>query len=262
MSYVILPRSYRGIYPFKLATTSYIYPDHVLPNVKLLAPYFDEIELVVFESEAEEDLTGDEAIRSLIEISSRQGLGFNVHLPMDVFLGERREEVRSKGVQVIRKIVEKTRCLNPSVYVLHLDPKGKTDLGEWKATLHRSLTELSGWDIDPGRISVETLGYPFEWVEDIVRRFGFSICLDIGHILTHGFDLPHYLERYLPATSAIHLHGLRDGTDHLGIDHLPEDVLALILSRLRQYKGVVSIEVFSIEDLKRSVKILEEQWTR
>jgi sugar phosphate isomerase/epimerase len=114
--------------------------------------------------------------------------------------------------------------------------------------------------IEPNRISIETLGYPFEWIEDIIRRFGLSICLDIGHILMHGQDLRFYLKRYLPQASIIHLHGFQNGIDHLGIDRLHEPDLRLIFSHLRDYKGIVSIEVFSIDDLKRSLTILEERW--
>ncbi len=79
--------------------------------------------------------------------------------------------------------------------------------------------------IEPNRVSIETLGYPFGWVEDIVKEFGFSICLDIGHILLYGQDLKFYLNKYLPETSIIHLHGFQNGIDHLGIDRLPDPTL-------------------------------------
>jgi sugar phosphate isomerase/epimerase len=112
------------------------------------------------------------------------------------------------------------------------------------------------------RISIETLGYPFEWIEDIVEESGFSICLDIGHILTHGQDLRAYLEKYLPKTSIIHLYGFQNGPNHLGIDRLPESALELIFSHLRNYQGIVSLEVFSMDDLKRSLIMLEEKWEK
>ncbi len=116
--------------------------------------------------------------------------------------------------------------------------------------------------IEPNRIAIETLSYPFEWIEDIVRNFGFSICLDIGHILIQKQDLRLYLKNYLPNTSIFHLHGFQNDIDHLGIDRLPVPVLELILSHLRDYHGIVSIEVFSIDDLKSSLTTLEEIWGR
>jgi sugar phosphate isomerase/epimerase len=250
------------MFPFKLATTSYIYPDHILPNVVALVPFFDEIELVLFETEAAQDLRGDEQVHTLQELSSRNNLSYDVHLPMDIFLGDRNNQKRVKGMAVIKEIIQETLCLNPSAYILHLDPGVETDLRRWRKRVDKSLRALSGCGIESKRISVETLGYPFELVEDIVRRFDFSICLDIGHILIHGHDLRHYLEKYLDETSMVHLHGFQNGIDHQGIDHLPGETLALILSHLRDYQGIVSIEVFSVEDLRRSLVVLEEQWER
>ena len=49
MHYSSLPKSYKKMFPFKLATTSYIYPDHIIPNVTTFAPFLDEMELVLFE---------------------------------------------------------------------------------------------------------------------------------------------------------------------------------------------------------------------
>ncbi len=135
------------------------------------------------------------------------------------------------------------------------------DIEAWQRRASQSLTEILDSGIEGKRISVETLAYPFEWIEDVVNQFGLSICLDIGHILAHGYDLRHYLETYLPRTSIIHLHGFHNGSDHLGIDTLPESDFNLIVSTLHHYHGIVSIEVFSLDELMRSVSILEEKWT-
>ncbi len=95
-----------------------------------------------------------------------------------------------------------------------------------------------------------------------MKEFDFSICLDIGHILISGYPLEVYFEKYLADTSIIHLHGFQDGTDHLGIDRLPASSLELIFSALRDYQGVLSLEVFSLEDLRKSLMVLEKKWTR
>ena len=265
MFYPSLLKSYKRTFPFKLATTSYIYPDKIIPNVTLLAPFFDEIELVLFESEALDNLPGEWEINTMIDLSIHQDVQFNVHLPIDIFLGERSDKVRSKGISIIKRTIEKTLPLCPSIYTLHFDLRNKNgekemDVETWQGLIIRSVKEIMECGIEPNRISIETLGYPFEWIEDIVRRFGLSICLDIGHILMHGQDLRFYLKRYLPQASIIHLHGFQNGIDHLGIDRLHEPDLRLIFSHLRDYKGIVSIEVFSIDDLKRSLTILEERW--
>jgi sugar phosphate isomerase/epimerase len=315
-------KNYRGRFPFKLATTSYIYPDEIVPNVVRLGPFFDEIELVLFESGRQDSIPDDRQISRLIDLSLSHRVGFNIHLPIDISLGDENEKVRATGVSVVRRVVQKTLRLNPSFYVLHLDfinpprplprncvamslrgseateailqgirnkeiatlssfarndKKGITtwslkrkqgvsiqekDIEAWRRRVSRSLKEILNNGIEAKRISIETLGYPFEWIEDLVREFGFSICLDIGHILTRGYDLRHYLETYLPSTSIVHLHGSHNGSDHLGIETLPEPDLDLLLSSLHHYHGIVSIEVFSINELKNSLSILEEKWIK
>ncbi len=266
MPFPSLPKSYKRAFPFKLATTSYIYPDQIIPNVTLLAPFIDEIELVLFESEAQDNLLSETEIDALIKLSLHQDVSFSVHLPIDIFLGDKSEEIRSKGTSIVNRMIERTLPLNPSVYILHFDLRNKdgqeeTDVETWHRRIIRSVKVME-YQIEPNRISIETLGYPFEWIEDIVRRFGFSICLDIGHILINEQDLRVYLEKYLHNTSIIHLHGFQNGIDHLGIDQLPDWDLKLILSHLRDYKGIVCIEVFSVDDLKRSLITLEEKWQR
>jgi sugar phosphate isomerase/epimerase len=267
MPYSSLAKCYKKMFPFTLATTSYIYPDRIIPNVKLLAPFLDEIEWVLFESEGQDDLPDEEEIDALINLSSRHGVRFNIHLPIDIFLGDESEMIRSKGTSVVRRTIERTLPLNPSIYTLHLERRNKNgkeepDIEAWRRRIRQSIGEIVRWEMGSNRISIETLEYPFECVEDIVEESGFSICLDTGHILIYGQDLRSYLDKYLTHTSIIHLHGFQNSVDHLGIDRLPEPALEMIFSHLRDYHGIVSLEVFSIDDLKSSLITLEEKWGR
>jgi sugar phosphate isomerase/epimerase len=255
------------MFPFKLGTTSYIYNDRVLPNVTFLAPFLDEIELILFESESRDNLFNEEEIQTLLKLSSDHHLGFNIHLPLDIFLGDKSEAVRKDGVSVVKRMIERTLPLNPSVYTLHLGRRNKNgeeepDIEIWQKHILQSIEEIARVKIEMNRISIETLEYSFAWIEDMVKEFGFSICLDIGHILTYAQDLKLYLDKYLPKASIIHLHGFQRGIDHLGIDQLSESALETIFTHLRNYHGIVSLEVFSIEDLKRSLVTLEEKWGR
>jgi sugar phosphate isomerase/epimerase len=255
------------MFPFKLSTTSYIYPDDIIPNVTMLAPFLDEIELVLFESEGQNNFPDDAQIKGLMNFCLCQDITFNVHLPIDIFLGDENEEVRAKGISIVKRVTERTLRLNPSVYILHFDLRNsngreETHIETWRRRLLRSVEEMAQNGIELNRMAIETLGYPFEWIEDIVEESGFSICLDIGHLLIHGQDLKSHLEKYLTNTSIIHLHGFKNSIDHLGIDQLPDSVLKLILSHVRDYHGIVSLEVFSIDNLKRSLITLEEKWGR
>jgi len=255
------------MFPFRLATTSYIYPDHIIPNVTALAPFLDEVELVLFESEGQDNYPDEVELRNLMNFSLNGEVGFNVHLPIDIFLGDKSEEVRAKGISIIRRVTERTLCLNPSIYILHFDlrnsdGKEETDIEAWRRRILRSTKEVTELGIDPKRISIETLSYPIEWIEDIVSEFGFSICLDIGHMLIYHQDMQGYLKKYLPQTSIIHLHGVENGVDHLGIERLNGKMVDLILSKLRSFTGILSIEVFSFGDLRNSLEVLEQRWKK
>ena len=81
-------------------------------------------------------------------------------------------------------------------------------------------------------------------------------------MLIYGLDLQGYLKKYLPQTSIIHLHGIENGADHLGIDRLIGKMVDLILSKLQSFTGILSIEVFSFGDLKNSLEVLEQKWKR
>jgi sugar phosphate isomerase/epimerase len=267
MGHDLLQKSYKRMFPFRLATTSYIYPDRIIPNVTTLAPFLDEIELVLFESEGQDNYPDEVEMRDLMNFSLKGEVGFNIHLPVDIFLGDKDEEVRFRGISVVKKVIERTLCLKPSLYTLHFDVRNKnggeeTDIEAWRRRIIRSAKEMMERGIETKRIAIETLSYPFEWIEDIVKEFGFSICLDIGHMLIYRQDIPHYLENYLPQTSIIHFHGVENGVDHLGIDKLHGRIVDLILSRLHSFKGILSIEVFSLGDLKNSLEVLEQRWKK
>jgi sugar phosphate isomerase/epimerase len=267
MGYDLLKKSYKGMFPFRLATTSYIYPDRIIPNVTTLAPFLDEIELVLFESEGQHNYPDEVELKDLMNFCLKGEVGFNIHLPVDIFLGDKDEEVRLGGISVVKKVIERTLRLKPSLYTLHFDIRYKnggeeTDIEAWQRRIIRSAKEMMGWGIEAKRIAIETLSYPLEWIEDIVKEFGFSICLDIGHMLIYHQDIPRYLENYLPQTSIIHFHGVENGVDHLGIDKLHDRIVDLILSRLRNFTGTLSIEVFSFGDLKNSLEVLEQRWKK
>ena len=49
---------------------------------------------------------------------------------------------------------------------------------------------------DPQLISIETLEYPFEYVEELIKAFNFSVCIVAGHQIKYGFDLEQTFEKY------------------------------------------------------------------
>jgi sugar phosphate isomerase/epimerase len=258
-----LPKSYKGVFPFKIGTTSYIYPAGYSQNVKMLAPYVDEIELLLFES-TPDSLPPHHEIKKLLSLSKDFDLTYNVHLPTDISLSDPEASIRHAAVETLKKVMNLTSSLAPSTYTLHLsyDEKGfETEcIKKWRDRLYRSIGQFIATGIASESISVETLTYPFEWVEQILIDFNLSVCMDLGHLMVYGFDMETVFNRYGSRTSIIHLHGVDKTDDHLSLDRLSKKNMGSVIRILQQFKKVVSLEVFSYDHLKSSLKFLEKSW--
>jgi sugar phosphate isomerase/epimerase len=256
-------------YPFRLGTSSYIIPDNILPNVRFLAPLVDDVELVLFESAEHSNMPGVPEIAELQRLAAEHALTYTVHLPLDVELGHRDNAVRQRSIEQCRHVVELSRLLKPFAWVLHLshpvgpEPIPADDRPRWLKALAESAAVLVEAFPDPSLCCVETLSYPFDWVEDIVARHGFSVCLDVGHLLLRGDSLAGALDRYGDRTRVVHLHGVRGRTDHTDVSALAPEVLALLWSFLRLTERgtrVVTLEVFNRPDFERSIETLAAAW--
>ena len=261
--YPPLPKSYKGVYPFKLGTTSFIYPDGYTQNVIMLAPYVDEIELLLFES-APDSLPSNQEIKKLLSLSQEFDLTYNVHLPIDISLGDPEPSIRNAAVETLKKVIDLTAPLSPSTCTLHLsyDEKGSEPdrIKKWQDRLYRSVGKFIATGINAEMISVETLTYPIEWVEHILIDFNLSMCIDLGHLMVYGFDMETVFNRFCHRTSIIHLHGVENHKDHLSLDRLSKERAKIVTRILKQFTGVVSLEVFSYQHLKDSLPFLEKLW--
>jgi sugar phosphate isomerase/epimerase len=261
--YPPLPKSYKGMFPFKIGTTSFIYPDSYVQNVKILAPYLDEIELILFES-TPNSLPSNHEIKKLFSLSNEYDLSYNIHLPLDISLGAPDFSIRHFAIETIKQVMDLTASLSPTSYTLHL-PYGETDfenerIKRWKELTYHSMDTLCHFGFNSRIISIETLNYPIEWVEDILIDFNLSVCMDLGHLILYGFDMKNVFDRFKNRISIIHLHGANGSRDHQSLDLLSKSNLKTILQMLKQFKGIVSIEVFSYEYLNASLKYLESVW--
>ncbi len=261
--YPTLPKSYKGLYPFKIGTTSYIYPDHIIPNIKMLGPFVDEIELLLFES-ALDSLPSNHEIKKLLSLSKEFDLTYNVHLPTDISLSDPEPSIRHAAMETLKKIMDLTASLCPSTYTLHLsyDEKGfdSERIKKWRDRLYRSVERFIATGVNSEMISIETLTYPMEWVEEILIDFNLSVCIDLGHLMVYGFDMETEFNRYCHRTSIIHLHGVENHKDHLSLDRLSKENSEIVIEILKRSNGVVSLEVFSYNHLKDSLTFLEKLW--
>lgn len=265
----------KGRYPFRLGTTSFIFPAGWAENVGRLAPYVDEIELLFFESQRPGSLPDAVEIDRLAEIAADQTLTYTIHLPVDVDLGDSDRTRRRLAVDTLAAIYRQMAHLPVTSYTLHLTypskaPRTSDDIHFWQERTRSGLEDLIAEGVVPQRLSIETLDYPFAWAAPLVETLDLRVCLDIGHLIIYAYGPSPYdaistaLDSYLSQTMVIHLHGVTDGKDHRPLDDLDASLLDLILERLRQsdYVGSLSLEVFGLEALQRSLECLEAAWPR
>jgi sugar phosphate isomerase/epimerase len=170
---------------------------------------------------------------------------------------------REKACETALRFYQRTLPLQPTCYILHLEwnenqVSKKQHRGDWLRRLNQSLEFMVASGLDPRLIAVENLAYPLEWVRDLVEAMGMSFCLDMGHLLRYGYELREYFDTFLGRTSMVHLHGVRDGVDHRGLEFISKDDWALIVQAIETYGGGLSVEVFSLDDLRASLVRLEE----
>jgi len=262
-SYPLVSKSYKGLFPFRIGTTSYIYPDHIIPNVKILGPYLDEIELLLLES-SPDSLPSKNEINHLKVLAKQFGIYYNIHLPTDIFLGDADPSIRQQAVDTIKRIIDLTATLPVTTCTLHLEYNlkayKKNHVNNWQTLVCQSLNRLLASGIDSKTISIETLMYPFEWLETIISDYKFSICIDIGHLMLQDIDLETFFNKYGHQTSIIHLHGLKNNHDHVSLASLGNNKIKSIVKILKQFTKSVSLEVFAYNDLETSLKFLEKHF--
>lgn len=264
MTYPRLSKSYKGLFPFKICTTSFIYPDMYAPNVTMLGPYLDEIELLFFDSTYEGSLPTIAQIDELSGLFSKFRLTCNIHLPLDISLGDSDIQKRLQAVETVRHIVRLSAPLRPSTYTIHFTYEEKSrsqkEIGMWQERVMDSIDGILEENITPEKFSVENLAeYPFDYVDDIISEKSLHTCLDMGHFITQGEDFESAFCKYASTTDILHISGVRDQKDHLALDCLPEKEFNSLLNVLRNFSGTASLEVFSFDNLAASLTALDNR---
>lgn len=248
-----LTRSLKRAYPFRTAAPSFIYPADYVPNVRMLAPFFDEVELLFFESGG---LPPRRTVAELAAIGAAEGLGFNVHLPTDVTLGDLDPQRAGHALDALRRACERALPLDPSLFILHV-PHGPAHEGDLRRErVLRDLGALAAAAGGPARIALETLPGRLDYLDGVVESLGASICMDVGHLLLSGHRIGERAAQFGNRLAAVHLHAAVHDRDHLPLDRLSEPAAADTLRMLSSFNGIVSLEVFSFEALSASVEWL------
>jgi sugar phosphate isomerase/epimerase len=253
-------RSLKNQYPFRVGTTSFIYPADYITNVRYLAPYVDEIELLVFESHPK-SLPSKKTIADLARLGNDLDITYNIHLPLDINLAASEKDNRLKAISLLLGAMERVTPLDAVTHTLHLDYREKDHrpdtVSAWQARMQQQVHHvIKTGPLDANRISIETLDYPPAYFSPIVKDLGLAVCLDIGHLIRYGYDVGEIIAVYGALTDIIHLHGVINGKDHLSTHLLNPAIVQTLLLFLSRYTQSLSLEVFNPRHLSNSLEWL------
>jgi len=253
-------------FPFRLGTSSYIIPADIEPNVRLLAPLMDDIEIVLFESDEFSNMPTSDVIETLNHLQQTYNNTYTIHLPLDCNLGAPDLSERESSVGKCLRAFDLTSPLEPYAYVIHLhgEKRGNRpaeNISKWQERCKQSIKNMLKHGVPPEKMVVETLDYPFELVQPIVEALGLSVCIDVGHLMLAERDPVDAILSNRERCRVVHLHGVRDGKDHEDIADTDNQMLKHILNAVTKKQGpkcVVTLEVFSAEILEKCMLKLKE----
>jgi len=241
----------------RIGTTSYIIPADILTNVRWLAGRVQDVEIVIFQcDELGTDLPDAECVAELIRIAAEHDVTYTIHLPLNLRLVE-----DERSVTTALRVIQATRDLKPSGYVVHLDGNaepGSEQLKSWVAQsgtcLYRLGEAAGGLDL----LCVENLdGQSPGMLDAVLEQTPVSCCIDVGHLWKQGLDPLPCLDAWLPRCRVVHLHGV-DGTDHNALSSTSDEMLDPVVEKLvNGFDGVVTLEIFSERDLEQSMAALQ-----
>jgi len=251
--------------PFKLGTTTFIYPADWVANARALGRVFDELELLLFESCHPESLPTATDIKTLAELALDLDFTWNVHLPIDIHPGHADLKIRQQAVDVICRTIERTAPLAPTTHTLHLPGitgrSGAAVVSAWQERVHATIASITKGGIPGNRLTIENIpDYPLELALPVIEAFGLEICLDVGHLIVAGSSVRSAIEIFNDRIALIHLHGVADGRDHCDLANLPPEIQSVLVAFLKDYTGTVCLEVFSKEHLLDSLAFLQDEW--
>ncbi len=249
--------------PFRLGTTSFIFPDHIIPNVRQTGAFFDEIELLVFESSPREVLPSRADIRELARLARDLDLTYNVHLPVDVSLTDLSAVKQAEAADTLLRVIELFAPLTPATHTLHLDrdrgldQTSRENLLDWEKRARQGLERLVPGLVDPKILSLETLWYDPQTLQRLVADFDLCVCIDAGHHFKYGQDLKTTFHDFQGQVPVVHGHGVDFSgplpKGHTSLDRLPPDLFSQLVQCLSSYSGTLSLEVFNLQDLDSSL---------
>ncbi len=236
-------------FPYVVAAPSWVIPGTVAENCEHLQGRVDEVGLLFFETAGSLAYTDDDLPENLADL----GLSFHIHHPLDLPWADGAVKVAG----IMQALATKVAHLNPIAHVLH-PPADGPDAARLLLDLAE---ELRGSDVVPEKVFIENIKEnSLENLIEIIRKCGFKICLDLGHMLVYQQQGLLESEGLWSMVTMLHLNGPGDGGKHeslLALDSHGVDMLKLFFKNFHS-GGTVVIEVFEQDGFFKSLQYLAE----
>ncbi len=256
-------KNYKNIFPFKIGTTSYILhtqKNNIIKNINYLKHSFNKIQLLLFGKNYLDDFLNPEVLNALRKTKKDSSIEYSIHLPIDLDLLNNSEKQLEDSINIIVKIIEKTKFLNIKNYILHIDNNkklvklNKSNFDLFKNVCKKIKNRISNTYL----FNIENTAYDLTYFKEIIFEYGYSVCLDFGHLFNHNHDFDKFYSAFNKSINEIHVYGFMKEKDHLSLDKLDRNLLKIILNYLKKYNKSVIIEVFNKPNLKKSLNFLQK----
>ena len=260
---------------FVISAPSMVFGRHLVENVKHLSRMVDNVEIVIFHTPDLHNIPKREEVDRIKEMMAEKRLTCSVHLPASLEIAATQASKREFAIKLIARIADRLADLKPETYVLHVPFSAPTltvepgsyftalDGPNFAGWVRRTLASLNQVQGDTGlnqRLLVENINYSPKFLEPFWEQGLCALCLDIGHLLLGKECVRRELKQYLPIIREIHLHGVIQWEEHLALDVLPRARVRSWLDCITAYgySGILNLEVFSPDDLKKSLQMLKD----
>lgn len=237
----------------------------IIDNVRFLAPFVDDIELIVYEYDGGDNYPTSAELVEMADLAKRFNFGYTVHLPSSLTAHHLDKAWQARALREWRRAVEVLSCLQPRAYIWHWESeqfswRPATNLEAWLNFTEQTAEKFLDFNlVSPELLCVENLSYDYALIWPLVQQLGLSVCLDVGHAWKSYGGLLPFMSEVWPKVGAIHLHGLstKSGHDHLGLQPENRDNLRQFIDELLNFlplrncsKGPLPLtfEVFSPTD--------------
>ncbi|MFX0044388.1 MAG: cobamide remodeling phosphodiesterase CbiR [Candidatus Hermodarchaeota archaeon] len=182
-----------------------------------------------------------EVVSELGELKDELGLSYTAHLPFwAIETSSFNDYIRSGSVDSNVHSIRLVENLEPEAYVLHstgalaaeYSRQGFSESvnlvvqGYMNSFAMKSVEEIiSKSEIDPRKLAIENIEFPFDLTREIVDELDTSICFDTGHLLTRQCGdepLSEFYRKHRDRITEVHLNdGLAEKSEAGGYqDHL------------------------------------------